>query len=190
MTHPSQTIIAVISIVAIIGAVGALRLTPDANTDKLVDSGSAAYAGTKEFRDRFGDDAIVVLAQGDLQKLVLSDNLGQLSKLESCLAGQQTQLSADAPAVCQRIAALGATRVVFGPATFLSTAATELQKQIQTQIQTTQANAQAAKDAAIKAAPSRACRQPSSRLPASRRQTLWSAARSSSTNRWRAASAT
>ena len=64
VTHPAPTIAGVVSMVAIVGVVGALRLSPDAGTDKLVDNGSAAFEGTEEFRERFGDDAIVVLAEG------------------------------------------------------------------------------------------------------------------------------
>ena len=150
MTNPSPAIAAVIAIVAIIGIVGALRLTPDAGTDKLVDNGSAAYEGTEQFRERFGDDAIVVLAKGDLQRLVLTEDLGQLQKLENCLSGAEPPPGTTyAVEVCERIAALDATRVVFGPATFLTTAATETSAQIQSQIQSVQAESQAAAEAAI-----------------------------------------
>ncbi len=123
VTRPAPTIVGVISIVAIIGVVGALRLSPDAGTDKLVDNGSAAFRGTQEFRERFGDDAIVVLAEGDLTKLVLTKNLGQLLGLEGCLAGNADTNGQYAAPVCQEIHDLGATRVVFGPATFLNEAA-------------------------------------------------------------------
>jgi predicted RND superfamily exporter protein len=156
VTNPSPAIAAVIAIVAIIGIVGALRLTPDAGTDKLVDNGSAAFEGTEQFRERFGDDAIVVLAKGDLQRLVLTEDLGQLQKLENCLSGAEPPPGTTyAVEVCERIAALDATRVVFGPATFLTTAATETSAQIQSQIQSVQAESQAAAEAAI----ARAARQ-------------------------------
>jgi predicted RND superfamily exporter protein len=65
VTHPAAAIAAAVSVVAIVAVVGALRLTPDAGTDKLVDNGSPAFESTKEFHDRFGDDAIVVLVEGD-----------------------------------------------------------------------------------------------------------------------------
>ena len=73
MTHPAAAIAGVVSVVAIVAVVGALRLSPDAGTDKLVDNGSAAFEGTQKFRERFGDDAIVVLAEGDLKKLMLTE---------------------------------------------------------------------------------------------------------------------
>ncbi len=130
VTHPAPTIAGVVSVVAIVGVIGALRLSPDAGTDKLVDNGSASFQGTEEFRDRFGDDAIVVLAAGDLKKLVLTDNVQRLLALEGCLAGNagpDGQYLAD---VCREINELGATRVVFGPATFLNEAAVRANEEI------------------------------------------------------------
>jgi uncharacterized protein len=159
VTHPAQTIAAVVSLVAIVGIVGALRLTPDAGTDKLVDDGSETFAGTEVFRDRFGDEAIVVLARKDLRSLVLTEDLGQLLLLESCLSGNLAETAAASaegqdppPAVCSEIAELGATRVVFGPATFLNQAAAGAQDNISAQYgrvteQAQEAAAEAAREA-------------------------------------------
>ena len=88
MTHPAAVIAGVVSVVAIVAVIGAMRLSPDAGTDKLVDNGSAAFEGTQQFRDRFGDDAIVVLAEGDLKKLMLTSDVDRLLALETCLAGR------------------------------------------------------------------------------------------------------
>jgi uncharacterized protein len=152
VTHPTQTIAGVIALVAIVGTIGALRLTPDAGTDKLVDNGSSAFEATKEAQDRFGDEAIVVLAHADLQDLVLTPQLGQLLKLEACLSGNAPPDDAGFPEVCQEIADLGATRVVFGPATFLNQAATQAGSFMQEQYQATLSQAQAAAAAAAKQA--------------------------------------
>jgi uncharacterized protein len=159
VTHPAQTIAGVISLVAIIGIVGALRLTPDAGTDKLVDDGSPAFAGTELFRERFGDEAIVVLARKDLRSLVLTEDLGQLLLLESCLSGNLAETAAASaqgqqppPPVCSEIAALGATRVVFGPATFLNQAAAGAQDNISAQYQQVTAQAEAAAQRAARRA--------------------------------------
>ncbi len=152
MTHPTQTISAVIAVVAIIGTIGALRLTPDAGTDKLVDNGSEAYRGTQEFRQRFGDEAIVVLAHEDLRKLVLTSQIHQLLKLEACLSGNAPANDSDYPGVCAEIRDLGATRVVFGPATFLNQAAERSADVLRGQIGTTYQQAQQAAAAAQKQA--------------------------------------
>ena len=125
VTRPAATIAAVVSIVAIVATIGALRLSPDAGTDKLVDNGSAAFKGTEDFRQRFGDDAIVVLAKGDLQKLVLTEGpRARCSRSRAAWPATRTPTASYAAPVCQEIHDLGATRVVFGPATFLNEAAT------------------------------------------------------------------
>ena len=135
VTHPAPTIASVVAIVAIVGIVGALRLSPDAGTDKLVDNGSDAFVGTQEFRERFGDDAIVVLVEGDLDQIVLTDNINRLLSLETCLAGKpETAAGQFAAEPCQQLAELGAIRVVFGPATFLNEAANRANAAIQEQI--------------------------------------------------------
>ncbi len=150
VTRPAQTIAAVVSIVAIVGVVGALRLSPDATTDKLVDNGSAAYKGTQEFRDRFGDDAIVVLVKGDLDQIVLTDNINRLLSLEACLAGRPDPATGQfAARTCQDIADMGETRVVFGPATFIDQAAARATAGIQEQIQSGALNDPAAQQEAM-----------------------------------------
>jgi len=135
VTHPAAAIAAVVSVVAIVGVVGGLRLSPDAGTDKLVDDDSAAFVGTDRFRERFGDDAIVILAEGDLRELLLTRDSHRLLGLEACLAGRVDRSAVAATDVCSRIAALGATRVVFGPATFLSEAAARSNEAILRQVQ-------------------------------------------------------
>lgn len=134
VTHPAAAVAGVVSVVAIVTVVGALRLTPDAGTDKLVDNGSAAFAGTQEFRERFGDDAVVILAQGDLKKLMLTDDVDRLYGLETCLAGRPGADGTYAAPVCGEIAELGATQVVFGPATFISEAAANANQAIVDQV--------------------------------------------------------
>jgi uncharacterized protein len=135
VTHPAAAIAGVVSVVAIVAVVGAMRLTPDAGTDKLVDHGSGAYEGTREFHSRFGDDAVVILAEGNLRKLVLTSNIDRLLALETCLAGRPDASGQFAAPVCREIADLGATRVVFGPATFINEAAARANEAIVEQIQ-------------------------------------------------------
>jgi hydrophobe/amphiphile efflux-3 (HAE3) family protein len=138
VTHPAAVIAAVVSVVAIVAVIGGLRLSPDAGTDKLADDDSAAFAGTERFRERFGDDAIVILAQGDLQKLLMTGDIHRLLGLETCLAGRVDESAVGPDDVCSRIADLGATQVVFGPATFISEAAARSNEAILRQVQTLQ----------------------------------------------------
>ena len=42
---------------------------------------------TERFKRDFGDDAVVVLVKGDLQRTMLSPDLGRLIRLEGCLSG-------------------------------------------------------------------------------------------------------
>ncbi len=150
VTHPAAAIAGVVSVVAIVTVVGVLRLSPDAGTDKLVDNGSAAFAGTEQFRERFGDDPIVVLAKGDLKELMLTDDIGRLLALETCLAGRPDASGQYAAEVCRDIADLGATRVVFGPATFINEAAAQANQAILQQVQALQGASPAEQQRALR----------------------------------------
>ena len=158
VTNPAPTVAIAVAIVAILAVVAALRLTPDAGTDKLVDSSSPAFEGTEEYRERFGDDAIVVLARADLSELVLTEELAKLFSLEGCLAGnalpaEQLPKGVDPlPDACHEIAELDAVRGVFGPATFLNTTAQLISAFEEGLIGDVQAQAQAAAAAAAAAA--------------------------------------
>ena len=114
-------VLALIAALSIGGAALALRLSTDAGTDTLVDRDDETFQATERFKEKFGDDAVVVLAEGDLRELVLTENLGHLLGLEGCLSGNLPEEGlADLPAVCREIAELNPSRVVFGPATFLN----------------------------------------------------------------------
>ena len=71
--RPRRVLIAV-AVAAGICAVLALRLEPSTAVETLVGKDSDAYRATEVYRERFGDHAIVVLVQGDLANLVLTDN--------------------------------------------------------------------------------------------------------------------
>ena len=88
MTHPAPAIAGVVSLVAIVGVIGALRLSPDAGTEKLVDNGSRRLRGDagvpralRRRRDRRP-------RQGRISKrLLLTKQINRLLALEGCLAG-------------------------------------------------------------------------------------------------------
>jgi hydrophobe/amphiphile efflux-3 (HAE3) family protein len=115
-------VLAAVVLLALIGVVGALRLEADAGTEQLVDEDSGAFAATEEFKDEFGDDAVVVLVRGDLEQLVLTADLGKLLALEGCLAGNSrpTATTQTVPQPCEALAETRPARVVYGPGTFLN----------------------------------------------------------------------
>ena len=69
----------------------ATQLPTDAATDTLVDSDTASYQATQQVKRDFGEEPVVILAEGDLQRLVLTSNLGRLLRLEGCLSGKVPQ---------------------------------------------------------------------------------------------------
>ena len=129
--HPIATV-AVLVALALIGVALATRLEPSASTDTLVGRDSETFEATERFRDRFGDDAIIVLVRGDLQRTVLTEDLQRLVTLEQCLAGNApATVRAELPPVCNQLAREKPAQVVYGPGTFISVAVQEIQKGFQ-----------------------------------------------------------
>jgi hypothetical protein len=136
--------IAAAVLVALIGAIAALRLEADASTDTLVDSGSSTFEATEEFQSQFGDDPVVILVEGDLRQLLLTEDLGKLLTLEGCLAGQVPEDQEPISPVCSDIADADAAHVVYGPATFLNQFAVQAEKLLSGEAQATLSRARAA----------------------------------------------
>jgi uncharacterized protein len=145
-------VIALAVLLTILGVVGALTLKPNGEADTLVDENSDTYKATEELKEKFGDDPIVILIKGDLEQLVLTEDLQRILFLEACLAGTAPQGEVgegiETPAVCDELADSKPARVVFGPATFLNQFATQAADQFTQQ----QAAAQEQGDAAAKQA--------------------------------------
>ena len=118
--RPRPIVAATIFVAVIGGVLAAGRLSPDAGTDTLLDSGSPAFEGTERFKERFGDDAVVVLVKGDLE-----GDLGRLLGLEGCLSGRAPADQGPADGPCRELAELDPVRVVYGPATFLNQSAVQ-----------------------------------------------------------------
>jgi predicted RND superfamily exporter protein len=142
-------VVAATVLLTLAGVIGALRLESDAATDTLVDRGSETFEGTERFRDQFGDDPVVILVEGQLEDLVLTDNLGRLLGLEGCLSGRVPEGQKPATETCGEIADLDPTQVVFGPATFLNQAAIQAEELLSGQ---SEAALQRARQAAAEAA--------------------------------------
>ncbi|HEX2232827.1 MAG TPA: hypothetical protein VHG69_05635, partial [Thermoleophilaceae bacterium] len=80
-------VLVVVGVLALAGAALALRLEPSSATDTLVDRSSETFEATERFKRDFGDEAVIVLVKGDLQRTVLTSDLGRLLTLEGCLSG-------------------------------------------------------------------------------------------------------
>ncbi|HEX5763661.1 MAG TPA: MMPL family transporter [Solirubrobacterales bacterium] len=107
-----------------------MRLSTDAGTDTLVDTDTASYRATEEVRDAFGEEPIVVVAEGDLQELILTANLGRLLRLEGCLAAKVPDGARPLPGACAELARMEPVRSVVGPATFLNEATIQIARQL------------------------------------------------------------
>ncbi len=111
------------------GLACATQLKPDAGIDTLVGTEGRSYAATATYRERFGDDPIIVLVRGSLNKLLLSQDLERVLGLEGCMAGNVPAGAtptggADGP--CGRLARAKDVKVVFGPGTFINEAVRQL----------------------------------------------------------------
>src|SRR3954452_22067336 len=127
-------VLAGVGILAVLAAVYALRLQPSASTDTLVNRSSASFKDTERFKKEFGDDAVVVLVKGDLQRTLLTSDLRTLIELEGCLSGNVPAKSIvqngkvvavgrdRMPSECTGLAETKPAKVVYGPGTFINTA--------------------------------------------------------------------
>ncbi|MBW8059501.1 MAG: MMPL family transporter [Solirubrobacterales bacterium] len=123
-------ILAVAVLLAAGAGAAATRLPTDAGTDTLVDTDTAGYRATQQVRQVFGDDPVVVLAEGDLQRLVLTANLGRLLRLEGCLSGRVPEGAKPIPGPCAELARTRPVKFVLGPATFLNEAVIQIDRQL------------------------------------------------------------
>src|SRR5436190_2268735 len=120
--------IALAALLSLAGALIALTsLEPSTSTDTLVDKGSSSYDATTKYRDLFGGDPIVIMAKGDLRHTIETSDLGRLLSLEGCLAGNVPKQGLKTlPAVCTTLEQKHPVKVVYGPGTFINTAAGEI----------------------------------------------------------------
>jgi predicted RND superfamily exporter protein len=127
----ARPVLAVCFVLAVGAGVGATQLPTDAGVDTLVDSDSGSYRATQDVRRDFGEEPVVVLAEGDLQRIVLTANLGRLLRLEGCLSGKVPKGAKAIPGPCTELAAMDPVRSVVGPATFLNEAVIQIDRQLE-----------------------------------------------------------
>src|SRR3954469_17732557 len=120
--------IAIVALLSFGGALAAvLGLHSSTSTDTLIDKSSSSYDATKKYRDLFGGDPVVIMAKGDLRHTVETSDLGRLLQLEGCLAGNvPKQGLKELPPVCTTLANEHPVKVVYGPGTFVNTAAGQI----------------------------------------------------------------
>src|SRR4051794_11945821 len=142
--------IAIAALLSFGGALAAvLGLHSSTSTDTLIDKSSSSYDATKKYRDLFGGDPVVIMAKGDLRHTVESADLGRLLQLEGCLAGNvPTAGLKKLPAVCTTLAQKHPVKVVYGPGTFVNTAAGQILDAFTARQKATATKAQQAADAA------------------------------------------
>jgi uncharacterized protein len=129
--RPAMPLVAV-AVLAVAGALLALRLEPSSGTDTLVATDSDAYEQTERFKQDFGDDAIVVLVEGDLRRTLLTTDLGRLIRLEGCLSGKVPERALrELPDACRELAELRPAKIVLGPGTFVNTAVSRIADELE-----------------------------------------------------------
>ncbi|HEY7633437.1 MAG TPA: MMPL family transporter [Thermoleophilaceae bacterium] len=147
-----------------LAAVFALRLEPSASTDTLVNKSSSSFKATEQFKKQFGDDAVVILVKGDLQRTLLTSDLRTLIELEGCLSGNVPAKSVvqngkvvavgrdRMPSECTGLAETKPAKVVYGPGTFVNTAVERITQGLSQVSAQEQARSQQVGEAARKAA--------------------------------------
>jgi predicted RND superfamily exporter protein len=126
----ARVVLAVSVFLAVGAGVAATQLPTDAGTDTLVDRGSESYRATERVREVFGEEPVVVVAEGDLQELILTPNLGRLLRLEGCLSGEVPKGAKPIPGPCTELARLDPVQYLAGPGTFLNEAVIQIDSQL------------------------------------------------------------
>ena len=151
VTRRPLIVLGVVALLALGGAALALRLEPSSSTDTLVNRSSSSAEATERFKRDFGDEAVILLVKGNLQRTLLTSDLGRVLRLEGCLSGNVPERGLrQLPPQCREIARLKPAKVVYGPGTFINTAATQITNEFLKQREATADQAQALADAARK----------------------------------------
>ena len=144
------------TVLGLVGAALALRLSPSAAESTFVSSSSPEYRATQKFYKSFGEEPIEVLVKGNLQQLVLSDDVDRLVGLEGCLSGNvpaKALAGEGGPnGPCGQLAKARTVKVVFGPGTFINESAERIDELLTVETKQTEAEAKQAETVVRKAA--------------------------------------
>jgi hydrophobe/amphiphile efflux-3 (HAE3) family protein len=125
--RPVLTVAIATALALVATAVALLKLEPSSSVDTLVDRSSPSFKATERYRTLFGGDTVVILAKGDLRHTIETSDLGRLLSLEGCIAGNIPKKAlAKQPPLCREFAQSHPVKVVYGPGTFVNTAAGEI----------------------------------------------------------------
>ena len=144
--RPAVTLGIVLAL-ALGGGALALRLQPNTATDTFVNSSASSYKASQDDDQHFGGDPVVILIRESLPNLVETKDLGTVTELEACLAGQvavpNQHLQAFTPAPagsqtpyggwnspCGKLMKARPAQVVYGPGTFLNRAVAAVNQEI------------------------------------------------------------
>ncbi|HET7454916.1 MAG TPA: MMPL family transporter [Solirubrobacterales bacterium] len=126
----ARPLLAVTLVVALGAAIGATQIPTDAGVGTLADSDSATSRATEEVRRDFGEEPVVVLVKGELQQLLLTQNIFKLLRLEGCLSGKVPKGAEPIPGPCAELAEMHAVEFLTGPATFLNESVVQIEDQL------------------------------------------------------------
>ncbi len=144
VTRRPLAVIGVVAALALVGAALALRLDSSASIRTLADPDSESFREAERFKKEFGEDAVVVLIEGNLQRTLLTEDLRKVFDLEACLTGQVTGPSAAAlPRPCQELAREKPVKVVYGPANLINRSAVEIGRALQSRLGKRESDAEA-----------------------------------------------
>jgi uncharacterized protein len=127
----ARAVLVVSALLALAAGLAATQLPVDAGPATLVSHGSESYRATERVRQAFGEEPVVVLAEGDLQELVLTPNLERILRLEGCLSGKVPRGAKPIPGPCAELAKLHPVQFLVGPGTFLNEAVIQIDRQLE-----------------------------------------------------------
>lgn len=127
----AKPLLAITVLVALGAAIGATQIPTDAGVGTLADTDSATYKATQEVRRDFGEEPVVVLVKGELQQLLLTQNIFKLLRLEGCLSGKVPKGAKAIPGPCAELAETHVVEFLTGPATFLNESVVQIEDQLQ-----------------------------------------------------------
>jgi predicted RND superfamily exporter protein len=126
----ARPLLAVTVVLALGAAVGATQIPTDAGVGTLANADSAASRATQQVRQDFGEEPVVVLVKGELPRLILTQNIFKLLRLEGCLSGKVPKGAEAVPGPCTELAEMHAVEFLTGPATFLNESVVQIENQL------------------------------------------------------------